>query len=294
MKGGIQNYDGLYGEQNPVILPDFVQVERIETRSTRHKWVIKPHMHSQLFQVFCVEAGHGTIWSEMGDISFESPCLLLIPENTLHGFSYLTESSGTVLTISASFIDELTAKVSFLSQQSGRLQVVDAKDQPHWFAYLQTLLTRLGEEAADALPGRELVLPALLAALLTDIFRFVATQTGRDTLPKNRSLTLFRAFQKSIRQARNPQKNIAHYAAEQHITAVHLNRVCRDLVQKSAMQVVYDYFLTEARNYLTHTDFTIAQVAYRLNFKDPAYFSRLFKKTNRPDPKNLSATRHGT
>jgi len=100
MKGEIQNYDGLYGEQNPIILPDFVQVERIETRSHRHKWVIKPHVHSQLFQVFCVEAGIGTIWSEMGNLPFEGPCLLLIPENTLHGFSYLTESTGTVLTIS--------------------------------------------------------------------------------------------------------------------------------------------------------------------------------------------------
>jgi AraC family transcriptional regulator, transcriptional activator of pobA len=293
MKAAIQNYDGLYGEQNPIILPDFVQVERIETRSTRHKWVIKPHVHSQLFQVFCVEGGMGTIGSELGDLPFEGPCLLLIPENTLHGFSYLTESTGTVLTISASFVDELTAKTPILNLQSDQVQVINLKEQTRWFSFLKSLLDRLSEVAADHLPGefalvksipndvspnRNVVLPSLLTALLTDIFSYVRQQHVSDASPKNRGLTILRTFQKSIRKSRNPQKNILHYASEQHITAVHLNRVCRDLVQKSAMQVVYDYFLTEARNYLTHTDFTISEVAYRLNFEDPAYFSRLFKK----------------
>ena len=287
MKQEIQNYDGLYGDQNMLILPDFVQVERIETRSHRHKWIIKPHVHSQLFQLFCVETGHGTIWSEMGDLPFEGPCLLLIPENTLHGFSYLTESTGTVLTLSATFMDELTAKTPFSSPQSGQIQVVTLKSQPRWFAYLQTLLERLADESADSLPGREFVLQAVLTALLTDVFRYVRQQSIVATLPKNRSLTIFRTFQKSIRQHRNPQKNIRHYAEEQHITAVHLNRVCRDLVQKSAMQIVYDYFLTEARNYLIHTDYTIAEVAYRLNFEDAAYFSRLFKKQTGLTPKTF-------
>lgn len=285
MKQEIQHYNGLYGDQNVLILPDFVQVERIETRSPRHKWVIKPHVHSQLFQLFCVETGHGTIWSETGDLSFEGPCLLLIPENTLHGFTYLTESAGTVLTISAAFIDELTTKTPFESPQSGQIQVVDAQNQQRWFTYVQTLLERLSEESAESLPGREFVLQSILTALLTDVFRYIRQQSLVDVLPKNRSLTIFRTFQKSIRQQRNPQKNIRQYADEQHITPVHLNRVCRSLIQKSAMQVVYDYFMTEARNYLTHTDYTIAEVAYRLNFEDAAYFSRLFKKQTGLTPK---------
>lgn len=278
MKREIQNYDGLYGEQHSVILPDFVQVERIETRSHRHKWVIKPHIHHQLFQLFCVEEGDGTIWSELGELPFQCPCILLIPENTLHGFRYRAEGAGTVLTISTSFIDELTSRIPLLTNQSGHIQVIQASQQPRWFTYIQLVLNRLSEEVADTLPGREFVLQSLLSALLTDVFRCVQQQDNQAGAAENRSLTIFRRFQKSIRQGRNPQKNISQYAEEQHITAVHLNRICRDMARKSAMQVVYDYFLTEARNYLIHTQFTIAEVAYRLNFEDAAYFSRLFKK----------------
>lgn len=172
-----------------------------------------------------------------------------------------------------------------MESQTTQIQIIRGENQSVWFGYLQMLLNRLGEEAADTLPGRELMLQSLLSALLTDVFRYVGQQSHLQTMPKNRSLTIFRAFQKSIRQHRNPQRNIAQYAEDQHITAVHLNRVCRDVVQKSAMQVVYDYFLTEARNYLTHSDYTIAEVAYQLNFEDAAYFSRLFKKQTGLTPK---------
>ncbi len=277
MKHTIRNYDGLYGEQHPAILPNFVQVERIETRSPRYKWVIKPHVHSQLFQLFCVEAGHGIIWSESGELPFAGPCLLLIPDSTLHGFRYLTETTGTVLTMSASFIDELTRTMPQVANPSGQVSVITLQ-QTQWFGYLQTLLHRIGEEAADNLPGRDVVLQALLTALLTDVFRYAQQRCQADASTKIRSLSILRAFQRSVRQSRNPQKNIKHYADEQHISPVHLNRVCRDVAQKSAMQIVYEYFLTEAQNYLIHTDFTIAEVAYQLNFDDAAYFSRLFKK----------------
>lgn len=286
MKHTVQNYDGLYGDQHSVILPGFVQVERIETRSPRHKWVIRPHVHRQLFQLFCVEAGNGTIWSESGEFVFDGPCLLLIPDSTLHGFRYLTETTGTVLTISASFIDELTRKMPQLPTATGQVRVL-AGQQTRWFDYVKLLLHRVGEEAADNLPGRAVVLPALLTALLTDVFRYAQQQYQTDAMGKLRSLNILRTFQRSIRQSRNPQKNIRQYAEEQHITPVHLNRVCRAIAQKSAMQLVYDYFLTEARNYLTHTDFTIAEVAYQLNFDDAAYFSRLFKKQTGLTPRSF-------
>ena len=290
MKQAIQHYNGLYGDQHAVILPDFIQIERIETRSPRHKWIIKPHVHAHLFQLFYVETGNGTIWSDTGELPFTSPCLLLIPENTLHGLRYITEASGTVLTVSASFVDDLTARTPAIGLEGGHIQVVSAQNQSRWFAYLKTLLDRLEEETADNLPNRECVLQSVLSAFLTDVFRYVRQQHVVETTPKNRSLAIFRTFQKRIRQERNPQKNISQYADEQNITAVHLNRVCRELMQKSAMQIVYDYFLTEARKYLTQTDYTIAEVAYRLNFEDPAYFSRLIQEADWSDTQSVSAS----
>ncbi|MBO0938266.1 helix-turn-helix domain-containing protein [Fibrella sp. HMF5335] len=278
MKASLQNYDGLYGDHYPAILPDFVHIERIEARSLQHKWLIKPHIHAQLFQLFCIETGSGTLYTERGDLLFTSPCLLQIPDNTLHGFNYSANTTGMVLTLSSAFVQQVVSSLPFLDSGHNDLHIIALQTNKTWFTYLKMILIRLSDEATDNLPGRSTVINSLLTALLTDLFRYVNGHHTVDTTNRNRSLTLFQQFQQSIRRSRNPQKNISQYADEQHITAIHLNRVCRNLVGKTAMQVVYDYFLTEARGYLTHTDFTVAEIAYQLNFGDAAYFSRLFKK----------------
>ena len=88
MKNQLLNFNGLYGDHARAILPDFVHCESIETRSHKHDWKIRPHIHTSLFQVFCVESGIGTLLVEQRKIAFIGPCLLVIPENTLHGFEF--------------------------------------------------------------------------------------------------------------------------------------------------------------------------------------------------------------
>jgi AraC family transcriptional activator of pobA len=291
MKTSLPNYDGLYGDQHPAILPDFVHVERIETRSPRHKWTIRPHIHAQLFQLFSVETGSGTIHAEPGDVPFQGPCLLQIPDNTPHGFRFSADTTGRVLTLSSAFPQELARHLPFLDSPHSRLHVIDLRGEPARFAYLNTLLARLDEETTDKPPGHDTLVNALLTALLTDLFRYGGAHHRPATRSRGRSLALFQQFQQTIRRSRDPRKNIGQYAEELHITAVHLNRVCREVLEKPAMQVVYDFFLGEAQRYLLHTDFTVAEVAYRLNFSDPAYFSRLFKKHLGASPKDFRRTR---
>ena len=80
-------------------------------------------------------------------------------------------------------------------------------------------------------------------------------------------------------------KSIREYAHELKITSVHLNRVCQASVGKPALHVVHDFLIFEAEKFLRQTDMHISEIAYRLNFEDPAYFSRFFKKYTGISPK---------
>ena len=71
-----------------------------------------------------------------------------------------------------------------------------------------------------------------------------------------------------------------------NISPLHLNRVCKEVNQKTATNVINDYFLTEAQKYLNFTDYSISEIAYLLNFNDAAYFSRFFKKEVGLNPKD--------
>ncbi len=283
------NFNGLYGEMGQAILPDFVHCEPLETRSQQYNWVIKRHIHAYLFQVFCIETGSGTLLIEQQEITFCGPCFLVIPENTLHGFVFQAGVRGTVLTLSVAYIEKLFSQSSLITLELSRLCILSASSEPALFADGLLLIEKIRAELFDSLPEREIMLQALFTTLLTTIFRFYALQTALGMTQTNRSLALFRDFLKRIKDARTPRKTITDYAGELCISPVHLNRICRTVAQKSAVQVVQGYFMAEAQRYLLHTSFSISEIAYALNFEDPAYFSRLFRQHTGQSPKAFRA-----
>lgn len=54
---------------------------------------------------------------------------------------------------------------------------------------------------------------------------------------------------------------------------------------RSAQQLLHERVLLEAKRHLTYTNMTIGQVAERLGFKEPAYFTRFFKRSVKLTPK---------
>jgi AraC family transcriptional regulator, transcriptional activator of pobA len=59
---------------------------------------------------------------------------------------------------------------------------------------------------------------------------------------------------------------------------VHLNRICQNVVGKSALQVVQEYLIEESKKYLEYTSHSVSEIAYLLKFEYPNYFAKLFKK----------------
>jgi AraC family transcriptional regulator, transcriptional activator of pobA len=56
-KNDILNFEGLYGDDSGKYSSEYIFLEMIATRSQSFDWNIKPHIHSQLFQVFIVRKG---------------------------------------------------------------------------------------------------------------------------------------------------------------------------------------------------------------------------------------------
>jgi len=102
----------------------------------------------------------------------------------------------------------------------------------------------------------------------------------------------FRKFQKNIKTASFP-KSIPQFAAELAITPVHLNRICRAVAGKPAIQLVQEHLVSEGKKYLTHTSYSVSEIAYQLNFEYPNYFARLFKKYTGVSPGEYRAKERG-
>lgn len=281
------NYNGLYGDNFRAILPDFIHCESIETRSQKHDWKIKQHIHTSLFQIFYIEKGYGKLMIEHKEFEFKDACLMLIPENTLHGFEYEEKIQGTVLTISVSFLEQLFKYNPKINLELSKLRILKLDENKADFQFINSLIEKIKEEIFSYLPERAFMLQSLFTTFLTSIFRITQAQNEEKIIQNQRSLDIFKLFVNRIKNSRKPQKTIAEYAKEIGITPIHLNRVCQNITQKTANQVVNDFFVSEAQRLLLHTSLSISEVAYQLNFEDAAYFSRLFKKNTGLSPKEF-------
>ena len=103
----IVQFDGLYGDANSHPNGEYLFSELLETRSKAFDWIIQPHIHANLFQLFFIESGSFRFQEAGGERELHGPCLLIIPPAALHGFVYDNKCRGRILTISDSLLDQL-------------------------------------------------------------------------------------------------------------------------------------------------------------------------------------------
>jgi AraC family transcriptional regulator, transcriptional activator of pobA len=132
---------------------------------------------------------------------------------------------------------------------------------------------------------RRLMVHTYITQLFVMIQRMLQNHVEIDQ-EKSPSIHYFRNFQKLIKTTDIP-KTIPEFASELNISGVHLNRICKNLVGKSALQVIQEYLIAESKKYLQYTSHSISEIAYILKFENPNYFAKLFKKHEGQSPKEF-------
>ena len=96
---------------------------------------------------------------------------------------------------------------------------------------------------------------------------------------------LFLKFLEAVRNNFEKNYSLSQYAQLLNSTEVKLNEMARMHAGKTAQNVMHGLIVSEAKRLLTYGDLTIKEVAYKLGFNDPFYFSNFFKKQTKLSPK---------
>ncbi|HQU70823.1 MAG TPA: helix-turn-helix domain-containing protein [Calditrichia bacterium] len=76
-----------------------------------------------------------------------------------------------------------------------------------------------------------------------------------------------------------------HYLASQlNLSPKYLSDLLKQETGKTALELIHLYIISEAKNMLISGEQSISEIAYRLGFENPPYFSRLFKKETGMSP----------
>jgi AraC-like DNA-binding protein len=80
------------------------------------------------------------------------------------------------------------------------------------------------------------------------------------------------------------EQSIEFYAETLKITPNHLNKSVKSVTGKTAIRLLNEMRLIEAKLRLKHTGLSISEIAYQLGFEDQSYFSRFFRKATGDSP----------
>ena len=276
MRTDIARYNGIYGDSRAQISHDYLQSQLIVPRQRLTDWGLKPHLHENLFQLFFLESGRAA-FEATELLELRTPCLVIIPANTVHGFTFSPQVKGRTLTLSEALLDTILQATPGVLVELNTVHVLSDFNAEVSFADLSELEQRIHEEIYSELPGKQLAINGYFKLLFVKIYRLLQHNRRKEDSP-NRALHYFREFQKAIEKTAPFEKKISDFAQELKITPVHLNRVCQAVKGKTAQQIVQAHTIRKAHNYLLYTSLSVAEIAYELQFVDPGYFTRFFRK----------------
>lgn len=288
----------LYGETRHWPTPDLLHCESIPERSHLHDWNIRPHRHADLVHVLHLASGDVTLELEGMPHRLAGPLTIVVPAMAIHGFRFSEDVQGHIITLAQPLAEHLSQA---LGEQGKALARTDFQrlDRPETARRIAILVAQIDEEYRQPAPGRSHLLEALIQALVVELSRLA--ERGRPS-PHRASRPGSRVndkghehlanFQALIEAQYRQQPSIEALAGQLGLTSAHLNTLCRRLADRSALQLLHERLLLEAKRQLTYTNMTVGQVADLLGFSEPAYFTRFFKRLTGFSPRDFRLRQH--
>jgi len=142
------------------------------------------------------------------------------------------------------------------------------KDNPD----LDNLFSQLYKELRNEAPYLQLS-ESLLKSLLLKIIKL---SDSHKTF--NRKQEIAMNFKRLVHQHFKKQKHLDYYADKLAVSINYLNRCVYEVFKISSKDLILDVLILHSQLLLHETTKTITDICYELNFSEPSYFSRIFKK----------------
>ncbi len=92
-----------------------------------------------------------------------------------------------------------------------------------------------------------------------------------------RSRTIFEQFIRLVGEYHTKYRNVGFYADKLCLTPKYLSKLIKTASGRSAPEWIDAFVILEAKNLLRHSDISIKEIVYRLNFPNQSVFYKFFK-----------------
>lgn len=237
-----------------------------------------PHRHGYYHMIWMSKAS-GVHMIDFDRYDVRPDAVFFISPGQVHAWRSTVPAEGYVVNFSTEFFLEMFPRPDALAEfpffhLANADPVLYLERQQA--AELEPLIEAVEAEFVGSAPWRFDVIRALFLVFLVKLRRLHRPLTPERSSPQTYLLT--KKYKLLIEDNFLKLGSVQDYAALLHVTDRHLNEATKKAVGKTANQLINDRVLIEAKRLLVQSEMGVSEVAYRLNFDDPAYFCRFFKK----------------
>jgi AraC family transcriptional regulator, transcriptional activator of pobA len=256
---------------------DAAQVLWLEGRDVGGADRREPHRHDY-HELIWIRSGSGRHLIDGAPLPIEEGSVTIIGRGQVHVFDEGEDLHGAILRLR----DELLPGDSrglpaawLLSGRCGRSVPVPGERADQLEALLRALddeLQRPTGPESSALRGH------LISVVLLWLERWYDADRADHPDSDEGEVEVLRRFVPVLERDYAGHHDAGHYADELRMPQAALSRALAHVAGKGTKELVLDRVMTEAARLLRFTDLGVQEVALRVGYDDPLYFSRAFKR----------------
>lgn len=126
-------------------------------------------------------------------------------------------------------------------------------------------------------PFKRVKMTSLLQSMLSEILECHYIDSDGSERQSSRKEEILSKFILEVLKHFRSERSVSYYADSLCVSPKHLSAVCKDITSRTASELIDHYVVMEAKIMLSESDFTIQEIASKLNFANQSFFGKYFK-----------------
>ena len=237
-----------------------------------------PHRHT-FYEILYLTTGTGYHIVDSEPYKIKAPIFYFISPGQVHFWELTRVFEGHFLMFKEDFLVYPSSGLSSIEELSFFHTVGESPElslDNEQAIKINSLLESISGEYQAKEANRASVLRAYLHILIAQLQRLTyCKQNGNKS---KRQSSLVRKFKHLLTKNLLRNLSVQDYAEMIGVSASHLGNTLKSMTGFTPVQLIHNEMILEAKRMLIHSELTVSEVGYRLNFEDPSYFSRFFKR----------------